>query len=256
MGRSLTSRIGRNLTRWISIPALRHLKRRVGTLEILVEHLLVDAEYSPEPTKAFNGQSGRQAIFAAITGKIEFESIVETGTYLGSTTGWMRHVTALPVYTCEINRHFHLMARRRLSKVEGINFECETSEDFLSQLADSPLREKKVFFYLDAHWYESLPLFEELKIISMNWQNFVVMVDDFEVPGDKGYGYDDYGFRRALNLRCFRKSFEELGLRAYSPVLASVEETGARSGCIVLAAAGSSSEEALREIPLLRTSIS
>lgn len=252
MKRRFLSRMGRNLTRWASIPYLRALKRRVGTLETVVENLLTSPDYMPDTARAFNGQAGRQAIFEAVTRHMRFESIVETGTYLGNTTGWMNHVTGLPVHTSEINRRFHLLACRRLAARNQISLELGDSIDFLRRLAASPITAQRVYFYLDAHWYESLPLAEELRPIAQHWRNFVVMVDDFVVPGDAGYGFDDYGFRRSLGMNCFGKAFREIGLAAYSPSLRSSQEIGSRSGCVLLAKAGSDAARELDTLSLLR----
>ena len=57
---------------------------------------------------------------------------------------------------------------------------------------------RSYFVYLDAHWAEELPLAEELCIVASAWTRCVVMVDDFQVPGDSGYAYDDYGPGLAL----------------------------------------------------------
>jgi hypothetical protein len=231
---------------------LRSLKRRTGALETIVHNLLDSPVYEPDPSTAFNGQIGRQSIFAKIVDQRRFDRIVETGTYLGNTAGWMNHVSGLPVHSSEINRHFHLLARKRLASRRDIKLEMGDSVDFLRRLTDSPLAGERVFFYLDAHWYESLPLADELRLIAGHWRDFVVMIDDFEVPGDDGYGFDDYGFRRSLTTGCFGKVFRELELLAYSPALPSAQETGARCGCVVLAKKGSSAVKELDAIPLLK----
>lgn len=244
------------MTRWISIPAFRSLKRRVGALENVIENLLAEEEYVPDPMRALNGQLGRQQIFETIIGDSRIEAIVETGTYLGDTAGWMHEVSRLPVYTSEINRHFHLLAKRRLAAYKDIHLVHGDSVDALRTLATSPVSNLRAFFYLDAHWYESLPLLDELKIIVSQWNSFVVMVDDFEVPGDKGYGFDDYGFRRSLSMNCFGKAFRELGLTTYFPVLTSAQETGAPSGYVVLAKVGSAAAGQLDKLSLLRSTTS
>jgi hypothetical protein len=61
----------------------------------------------------------------------------------------------------------------------------------LERLRDSPL-----FFYLDAHWNEDLPLAEEIDLIFSRSPCAVVMIDDFEVPGDPGFR------RRRLGRNC------------------------------------------------------
>jgi hypothetical protein len=45
-------------------------------------------------------------------------------------------------------------------------------------------------FYLDAHWEEYLPLRDELQLIYNNFPRAVVLVDDFKVDDDLGYGFD------------------------------------------------------------------
>jgi len=254
MNRKFFRRLGRNLTRWMSIAYLHSLKRRIGVLETVVHNLLDSPVYQPDPSTAFNGQTGRQRIFERIVGQRRFDRIVETGTFIGNTAGWMNHVTGLPVHSAEINRHFHLLSRKRLAHYTDVNLEMGDSVDFLRRLARSPFAGARVFFYLDAHWYESLPLAEELRLIAGHWADFVVMVDDFEVPRDEGYGFDDYGFGRSLTIGCFGKVFRELKLRAYSPALPSTQETGARSGCVVLAQEGSKAANELDAIPLLKPS--
>jgi hypothetical protein len=96
-------------------------------------------------------------------------------------------------------------------------------------------RFKRLFFYLDAHWYADLPLEGELDIIATDWKHFVIMIDDFEVPGDEGYGYDSYGANQTLTFDRFSVVFRKHQLVPFSPCLSSEEETGIKRGCVVLA---------------------
>jgi hypothetical protein len=89
-----------------------------------------------------------------------------------------------------------------------------------------------VFFYLDAHWHEHLPLREELEIGFNAWPNAVAMVDDFEVP-DTAYGYDDDGPGKALTLDYLR-ALQHPGLTSFFPAVGPKQETWGRRGCIVL----------------------
>ncbi|MGH7488291.1 MAG: hypothetical protein ACREMY_22235, partial [bacterium] len=60
----------------------------------------------------------------------------------------------------------------------------------------------------------------------------VLMIDDFQVPGDPGYSFDDYGPGKALT----SEYLPELnGWGLFYPCAPSSSETGARRGCAVLA---------------------
>jgi hypothetical protein len=111
-----------------------------------------------------------------------------------------------------------------------------------------------LFFYLDAHWNEDLPLADEIDIIFGRSSNAVVMIDDFEVPGDPGFDYDDYGPGKALNAEYIAPLAEKHGLAIFYPSVPSREETGRRRGCTVLCKSAFLGR-ALQHIPLLRQAI-
>ena len=62
----------------------------------------------------------------------------------------------------------------------------------------APMRDQPILFYLDAHWNVDLPLSEETDIIFSAAPRATVLIYDFQVPGDPGDGYDDYGSGKAL----------------------------------------------------------
>jgi hypothetical protein len=131
----------------------------------------------------------------------------------------------------------------RLRDLQGLHLEQSDSRRFLQKLSQGDVAQKLVFFYLDAHWYDDLPLNEEVGIIANHWREFVIMIDDFQVPDDLGYSYDDYGPGKALTLDLIIPSVEKHRLGVYFPAARSTEETGARRGCVVLASTGSQSEK-------------
>jgi hypothetical protein len=92
-----------------------------------------------------------------------------------------------------------------------------------------------VFFYLDAHWEGDLPRREEIEMILGRFRNFLKMIDDFRVPGDSGYGFDDYGLGKMLALRDF-PFHEDRRMSVYFPTCRSEAETGTKPGCVVLVA--------------------
>jgi hypothetical protein len=105
--------------------------------------------------------------------------------------------------------------------------------------------------YTDSHWYEDLPLADELMIIFSQNDEAVVVIDDFQVPGDPGYGYDDYGPGKALNSEYIERIVQQYGLLVGYPTMPSADESGGRKGCVVLAKESAWGEK-LRSLPELR----
>lgn len=180
-----------------------------------------------------NGQAGRQRICRQIIETIKPSAIVETGAFRGTTTEFLAGFGA-PVYTVEVNAQYHAYAALRLRKLrDRVRLTLGDSRSFLRELAlDSTIPKDAVFFYLDAHWDEDLPLADEIATILEFWSRAVIMVDDFEVPGDE-YRYDDYGPGRALNAE-YLATLGRRDLALFYPSLPAREETGARRGCVVL----------------------
>lgn len=181
----------------------------------------------------FNGQHFRQEIFFELLRRFDFEAMVETGTFHGTTTEFLAKESRLPVYTVEFYPRFFYYAKLRLRHQELVHMELGDSREFIQGLAkDSSFPKANVFFYLDAHWYKDLPLREEVELISHFWRRSVIMIDDFEVPGDNGYRFDEYGGRR-LSLE-YLQPLSQFKLIPFFPSVPSKLESGWRMGCVVL----------------------
>jgi hypothetical protein len=203
---------------------------------------------------AFNGQPARQALFREIVANLRPHAIVETGTYVGTTTEFMA-LTGLPVYSIEADRRKYGFARARFWNWRNINLLLDDSRTGLYRLFDGPLRnlrDRCLFFYLDAHWNNDLPVSEEIDIAFHQCPSAVIMIDDFQVPFDTGYGYDDYGSEKALVLAYIASAVTKHELRSFYPATPSQEEGGARRGCIVLAKEAAT-VPILASIPRLRS---
>ena len=184
----------------------------------------------------FNGQCFRQLMYLDLVYFCNFETIVETGTYRGSTTQFLaQNSGAAPVYTCEYSARAFEFAKWRLRNLQTVNLFNMDSRQFIRDLKIP--RESTTFVYLDAHWGADLPLQEEVELILGNFKNFVIMIDDFEVPNDTGYGYDDYGPGKRLALRDFPFHLDSR-VACYFPARPSSRESGLRRGAIVLASLG------------------
>lgn len=196
---------------------------------------LVPSFRDPWGGGAFNGQRKRTEIFEDLVRAVPFQVVVETGSYRGTTTAFLRQRTRLPVYTVEAQSRFFHYCKHRFSGDAGVHPHLGDSRSFLDQLSRDPQFPKQgVLFYLDAHWGADLPLAEELCLIAARFGDSVVLIDDFQVPGDGDYGFDDYGPGKRL---C-RDYLPAEALAAFTllwPRARGSEETGARRGCVVLA---------------------
>jgi hypothetical protein len=198
----------------------------------------------------FNGQQRRVEAVRDIFARVHFNSIIETGTYRATTTLLLRALSKAPIASIEADsRYYHYarmkLLRRHVTVIQG------NSATVLGLLATKPpWNRSPTFFYLDAHWLDALPLPTELAVIAKGWDDFAILIDDFRVPGDAGYGYDDYGPGRALE-SAILAPLAGKQVVVYWPSARSESETGARRGWVVLAKAGAV-DGALRSLDTLR----
>ena len=75
------------------------------------------------------------------------------------------------------------------------------------------------------------------------------MVDDFRVPTDSGFAYDDYGKDKCLSVTNLHEAVTARP-SMFFPKHASAHETGARRGCVVLAQ-GDLADYIRRKVPML-----
>jgi hypothetical protein len=221
----------------IQVSRWRQLRDWFGSSEML-GHL--DFIYNPGQGLAwggpFNGQMVRAKLFHHLVTHFRPAAIVETGTYLGTTTEFMAEM-GLPVFTIERRPRNYGFARSRLRHRRNVKLRCGDSRVVLRSLFDGPLnamRDRTTLLYLDAHWYNDLPLAEEIDLAFRQCPAAIVMVDDFAVPGDPGYAFDDYGPDKALNAEYIAPAVAAHELAVYYPSTPSDEESGARRGCVVL----------------------
>lgn len=201
----------------------------------------------------FNNQSGRKALFHSLLETFRPWAIVETGAYRGSTTEFFA-TTGLPVFSVELDFHAYAFSRVRLREARNAKVLNGDSRVVLRDLLDGPSwvnHGANAFFYLDAHWGEDLPLAEEVDIIFSRCPDALVMIDDFAVAGEPGYGYDDYGPGKTLEAAYIGPSIQAHDLAVFYPSTPSSEETGALRGCVVLAKADQHGGK-LATLPLLR----
>jgi predicted O-methyltransferase YrrM len=194
---------------------------------------LADAELQRSWGGPMNGQRGRAEAFLALIAAIDAAAVVETGTYRGTTCEWIAANYHGSIFTCEIDPRMYYQAREKLAGYSNVTCVLQDSRAFLREILPKLERDRAALFYLDAHWQEDLPLQEELALIFKNHPRAVIMIDDFAVPHDAGYAWDDYGPGKQLTLELLSAS-EGRDARIFFPSLPSQAETGARRGCCVL----------------------
>ena len=111
-----------------------------------------------------------------------------------------------------------------------------TSRAFLTAVLPTLPTNRPVLYYLDAHWHDDLPLAEEIRCILGYSLYSVIMIDDFRVPWDAGYGFDYYGPDKSLDLGLL-SFLAGTPARIFFPTLRADEETGGKRGTCVIAAA-------------------
>lgn len=201
----------------------------LGSLEFIFRSQVTTGFGGP-----LNGSAARMAAFEELNRRCSFDAIIETGTYRGESTVYFG-ATGRPVYSSEVNPRYLGYARMRLRSKSNVHILFGDSRQFLRGLIeDSGVPKDKVFFYLDAHWHDDLPLREEVELIFGNWKRPIVMVDDFQVPDDSGYEFDDYGEGKRLNLD-YLAPVEHLQFSSFFPALPASDEPGHKRGWIVLA---------------------
>ena len=197
-----------------------------------------------------NGQTARLELCRQILTQIGVSHIVETGTYRGTTTEWLAQF-GRPVVTFEADERYARFSRLRLQKYPNVRLVHTNSVDGLrALLQEEHVRSGVVFYYLDAHWEDYLPLADELRIIADQTPHAIVLIDDFAVAGDPEYQFDDYGQRGALNLD-YLTSHGFGDLLCFFPTTPARAETGVARGYVV-ATADHAIAASLQQLPHLR----
>ncbi len=182
----------------------------------------------------FNGQSGRQALVLDLLRILDPVAVVETGTFRGITTEWLARHYSGRILTCENEKLYYLQAKARLSHLPNVTCREKDSRLFLREILTKLPADNIVMFYLDANWTFDLSLREELQIIFASHSNAVVIIDDFKVPDDIGYRWDDYGVDKSLDVSLLDGAIP-FDSEIFFPSLHSGQETGAARGCCVIA---------------------
>ena len=185
----------------------------------------------------FNGQVGRIAIMSDLLRLLAPSTVIETGTFRGISTAWFANNFNGPIFTCELEKLYTIQAQKRVAKFSNVHIDNSNSRIFLYHRfrgyfrqryrADLPRRA------LGARSSATGRTGDHLR--SAPQTQLSTVIDDFQVPFDHGYGWDDYGPGSALTVQILKGIIPDDAL-IFFPSLASEEDTGARRGCCVVAA--------------------
>jgi predicted O-methyltransferase YrrM len=140
----------------------------------------------------FNNSPELGLYLASLAKNYNVDIAFETGTCEGITTIFLAHHFA-KVYTAEIFAQYFLNTQKIFRNYPNIVGRYGSSEKLFHEILPS-LQDKRILFYLDAHWYEQWPLLDELEEISLTHKdNCIVVIDDFKVPTRPEITYDAYG---------------------------------------------------------------
>ena len=172
----------------------------------------------------FNGQPIRAYIVWKLFRHFQCSSFIETGTFYGNTTGFVRRSFRTDVFSCEISTFNYFVSRVNLILANRVSIFRSSSPEFLRNVLQQSLIGSNPMFYLDAHWYEYMPLPDELRIIAKRCERGIIVIDDFYIPSDPRFGYDpNPNFRIDLDviereLIAYRKD-ALVYLPAYNPTM-------------------------------------
>jgi len=187
----------------------------------------------------FNGQIQRTRFLEWLFREAACTSFAETGTHLGATALLAASMFSTRVFTVELRLAYHLFARglATLARQGRVNFERGDSRAALTRWLRSGALGTRPMIYLDAHWYEDMPLLAEIRGCVAQG-SCIVIVDDCRVDRYPGYGFDSIemadGSKFVVALEDLAAVLGDGVIHAFQPATAVESETGFRRGAAVL----------------------
>jgi len=129
---------------------------------------------------------------------LDVNQFIETGSFFGHTSYfYAKKFPEINCYTCEIDPVHFEIAKKYLQDVNNVKMFNQDSVKFLKNIleTDKEITSKKNLVWLDAHGYGfEWPLRKEVEIITSNFKNYYLFIDDFKVPGlENKFHFDKYG---------------------------------------------------------------
>ena len=144
---------------------------------IPTEPVLYDPRTNGHPVPWHNDPNG-EALVLDIMEKLKPARFVETGSHMGWTDMWMaQRYPDLPILTVEVDQEYARTAAANLAPYPHVTAIQGNSPDILRLLREQ-FNSELTFFFLDAHFWDIVPLREELKVVT-SLDRHVTIIDDF-----------------------------------------------------------------------------
>jgi len=146
----------------------------------------------PHQMDPFNGDHFIEKEILQLRDRFGINTAIETGTCFGSTTKFLaRHFQK--VFSIEINTAYLEIARILIGDLQNVQTFQGASELVLGEIISAKISDTdRLLFFLDAHWDTHCPLPDELRIIAEHKLKPVIVIHDFQVPGQPGLAFDSY----------------------------------------------------------------
>jgi hypothetical protein len=120
-------------------------------------------------------------------------TFVETGANVGSSLCYLaKNFPKLECHSCEPDPAACAAAREHAAELTNVTLANEKSPEFLYSL-EKMISAGRTLFWLDSHGYGfRWPLKEEIAFITRTSPSAYVFIDDFKVPGQPQFMFDEY----------------------------------------------------------------
>lgn len=143
------------------------------------------------PSKAFNEDQAVQLEVLRLIERFKIRTVIETGAFEGDTTEFFSDHLEQVISFEVMPESFHF-CRGRLRNRNNVSLIGGDSAVLLDQVLGTLAEEQLLLFYLDAHSFNTSPLWREMESISRRcYDRAIVIIDDFKVP-QRHLGYDMY----------------------------------------------------------------
>jgi hypothetical protein len=181
-------------------------------------------------TQVWHNDDKFEAFVEHLIETVKPDRFVETGTNMGWTSCWVaQKFPWLPIYTVECAPRYFQIVKENFAPYPQIAFSEGDSVDFLARLKPVLIRGLSLF-WLDAHWWENLPLRKECEVVA-GLDRYACLIDDFECkdPNFEGDVYKDIRIglpyvSPPLPGECWRPNYEaKPGFKGYGLFLKDVD---------------------------------